>query len=427
MLSLGLCAVIFVFFTVIGIPLAFSLGLSAAMGLIMGGYRLDLIGMSVLSAPQSWVLLAVPAFIFAGVLMERCEISQRLVDLARETVGWIRGGLGMTVVGSEILFSGVSGSSLADVSAIGSMLTGPLIRAGYSPPHAVSIIAASTGMGILIPPCIFMIVLGTITSTSVVGIFLGAILPGIAQAFCLLGMIYWMAIRMGWPSDARPNLRRFLRAFYRALVPLVVPILILGGFRYGIFTATEAGGVCAFYAVLVALVIWRNVPFSEIIKITLDSAVLSASATLLLGSAMIYQYLIGVSGITQVIVKLMLPLESMPWLFLVFVAALGIFFGLVMEGLPAAMIMVPVVFPVVNKIGVHPIHFAVVLTSAIGIGFFMPPTGVGLLTALRFANLSLTEQWKSYLPYLLALFIGLLIIILVPQLSLILPRSAGIN
>jgi C4-dicarboxylate transporter DctM subunit len=427
MLSLGICAVVFVLFTIMGIPIAFSLGLSAAVGLLIGGYPLDLIGMSVLAAPQSWVLLAVPAFIFSGVLMERCGISQKLVDLARETVGWVRGGLGMTVVGAEILFSGVSGSSLADVSAIGAMVTKPLVRAGYSTPHAVSIIASATAMGILIPPCIFMIVLGTITSTSVVGIFLGAILPGIVQAFCLLGMIYWQAIRMGWPSDARPNLGRFCRAFYRALVPLVVPVMIIGGFRYGIFTATEAGGVCAFYSVLVALVVWRNVPFSEIIKITLDAAILSACATLLFGSAMIYQYLIGVSGITKTIVDAMLPLGDMPWLFLAFVAVLGIFFGLVMEGLPAAMIMVPVVFPIVNKIGIHPIHFAVVLTSAIGIGFFMPPTGVGLLTALKFGDLTVAEQWRSYIPYLLALFIGLLIIILIPELSLILPRSAGIK
>src|SRR5207302_680358 len=322
-------------------PIVFALGLSGMLGLVLGNFSLQKLPSALVAGSQSWVLLAVPTFVFAGALMERCGMSYALVNLARGLVGWVRGGLGMSVVLAEYFFSGISGSTIADVSAIGSMLTPPMLRAGYRPEHAASLVASATAMGILVPPAIFMIVLGQIMDTSVVAIFLGGFIPAAVTAACLMVVIFLQAHRLGWPKDERPTWASLGVAFRASLVPLVVPIVIVLGFFFGVFTATEAG-------------------------------------------------------------------------------------ALVAAGLPAAVVLLPVVFPISKQVGVHPVHFATVLTAAVGIGLFLPPIGVGLLMALRFADVPVGRHFRAYWPYLVSLFIGLLILILFPELTLFLPRRAGL-
>lgn len=419
-------AAAFVLLVAIGTPIVFALALSGTIGLLLGGFELTKLPSSMIAGADHFVLLAIPSFVFAGTLMERCGMSYKLVDLARAMVGWMRGGLGMTTVAAEYLFSGISGSTIADVSAIGAMLTPPMLKAGYRPEHAVSIVAAATGMGILVPPAIFMIVIGTMTNTSIVGIFLGGFIPALVMSAILMAVIYWQAVRFRWPTDARPSLPVFVAALRGALIPLFVPVVMLVGFRFGIFTATEAGAIIAFYAVLVALLIYRNVTLGEIVKVAEESALVTAAVVLLLGSATVYQFLMGMARVPQAIGQLLAPLESTPWLFLVVVALIVMFFGMVMEGLPAAVILLPVLFPTAKAIGVHPIHFNIVLTAAVGVGLFMPPIGVGLLIALRFGKLSITQHVRHYWPYAVALLLGLLVIILVPELTLWLPRGSGI-
>lgn len=371
MLSLFVLGIIFVLLMILGIPITFSLGLSSVAGLWMMGKPLVTMPIAIFQGIESWVLLAIPSFIFAGVLMERCRISYQLIDLARSVVGWIRGGLGMTTVVGEILFSGVSGSTIADVSAIGAMMAPPMTAAGYKPEHAASIIAASSCFGVLIPPAIFMIVVGTQTSTSIVGIFLGAILPGLVAGALLMITIFFQAIRLKWPVDAKPNLKWFFSATKRALVALFVPIFIIGGFRFGAFTATEAGAICALYAVLVALLLYRNVTIKEIIDICMETALLTAAVVFLLGTATIYQYIMASLDVPQLFLQISKDLS--PYAFLFVISFITLLFGLVMEGLPAAVILLPVVYPVAVAKGINPIHFCVVLTLASTIGFFLPP------------------------------------------------------
>src|SRR5215468_9694350 len=201
--------VTFIVLTILSLPIVFSLGIAGFAGLVAGNFSLQKLPSSLVTGSQSWVLLAIPTFVFAGSLMERCGMSYALVNLARALVGWVRGGLGMSVVLAEYFFSGISGSTIADVSAIGSMLTPPMLRAGYRPEHAVSLVASASAMGILVPPAIFMIVLGQITDTSVVGIFLGGFIPAAVSALCLMAVIFLQAHRLGWPKDVRPTWPRF--------------------------------------------------------------------------------------------------------------------------------------------------------------------------------------------------------------------------
>jgi len=421
----GVVAVSFVILTALSLPIVFALGIAGFAGLVVGNFSLQKLPSSLVAGSQSWVLLAIPTFVFAGSLMERCGMSYALVNLARALVGWVRGGLGMSVVLAEYFFSGISGSTIADVSAIGAMLTPPMLRAGYKPEHAASLVASATAMGILVPPAIFMIVLGQVTDTSVVAIFLGGFIPAAVTALCLMMVIFAQAHRLGWPKDARPTAAQFRVAVQASLVPMVVPILIVAGFYFGAFTATEAGALVAAYSVAAAVFYYRNVTLKEMLRLVHESALLTAAVVFLLSVASVYQFLMGMLGVPALLGELLRPLQGTPWLFLFAVSLIVVLFGMVLEGLPAAVVLVPVIFPIAKQIGIHPIHFNIVLTAAVGIGLFLPPIGVGLLMALRFANISVGQHFRAYWPYLLALVVGLFILILFPGITLFLPRQAG--
>jgi C4-dicarboxylate transporter DctM subunit len=422
----GVVAVVFVVLALLSMPIVFALGLSGFVALLIGGFSLQKLPSSLVSGSQGWVLLAIPTFVFAGNLMERCGMSYALVSLARALVGWVRGGLGMSVVLAEYFFSGISGSTIADVSAIGAMLTPPMLRAGYRPEHAASLVASATAMGILVPPAIFMIVLGQITDTSVVGIFLGGFLPAAVTAIVLMAVIFLQAYRLGWPKDTRPTWAAFAAAARASLVPMGVPVLIVLGFFFGVFTATEAGALVAAYAMAAAFFYYRNVSVREMLGLLYESALLTAAVIFLLAVASIYQFLMGMMGVPALLGEVLAPLQATPWLFLVAVSVIVMLFGMVLEGLPAAVVLVPVVFPIAKKMGIHPVHFDIVLTAAVGIGLFLPPIGVGLLMALRFANISVTQHFRAYWPYVAALILGLLILIWFPEITLFVPRRAGL-
>jgi C4-dicarboxylate transporter DctM subunit len=422
---LAATAIVFVGFVALSMPIVFALGIAGIVGLALGGFPLQMLPSSLVAGSQNWVLLAIPSFVFAGMLMERCGMSHALVDLARALVGWLRGGLGMSVIVVSYFFSDICGSKMAEVSALGSTLIPALKRAGYRPEDGASLISSGTAMGMLVPPAIFMIVIGDVTNTSVVALFLAGFIPAATIGLCLCILVFIQAHILGWPRDTRPSWRFLLKAAREAAVPMVVPVVILGGFYFGVFTATEAGAIVAGYAFLAALFYYRNVTLREMFFIAYESALLTAAVVFLLAVATIFQYLMGVTEVPALLAKLLEPLGAAHWLFLLGTALMTMLFGMVLEGLPAAVVLIPVVFPIAKGLGIHPIHFDIVQTAAVGIGLFLPPMGVGLLMALRFAQVPVGRHAKSYWPYLIALLIGLMLIICIPELSLFLPRSAG--
>ncbi len=416
---------IFVVLIVFSMPIVFALGVAGVAGLVIGGYDLQVLSSSMVSGSQSWVLLAIPAFVFAGGLMEKCGMSHALVEFARALVGWVKGGLGMSVIVVAYFFSDICGSKMAEVSALGSTLMPPLTKAGYKREDSASLIAAGTAMGMLVPPAIFMIVIAQVTNTSPVALFLAGFVPAATIMVCLMALVWLRARKYDWPVDTRPSLTLIFSTGRHAAVPLVIPIVILVGFVMGVFTATEAGAVVAGYSFFAAIFYYRNVSFVEMSKLAYDSAILTASVIFLIAVATVYQYLMGVSGVPLLLADALAPLKSAHWLFLIAIAFITMMFGMVLEGLPAAVVLIPVVFPIAEKMGIDPIHFNIVITASVGIGLFLPPMGVGLLMALRFANLTVGQHWRAYLPYIAALMIGLLLIILFPELSLYLPRTVG--
>src|SRR5271154_4417930 len=393
-------AAIFVVLIVFSMPIVFALGVSGVAGLWIGGYDMQVLASSMVSGSQSWVLLAIPAFVFAGNLMERCGMSHALVELARALIGWVKGGLGMSVIVVAYFFSDICGSKMAEVSALGSALMPPLTKAGYDPRDSASLIAAGTAMGMLVPPAIFMIVIAQVTNTSAGALFVAGFVPAVVIMLCLMAVVYIRARQNDWPVDTRPSLKHLGEAALHAAVPMVVPFVILAGFILGIITATEAGAVVAGYAFLAAKLYYRNVTWREMGRIAYDSALLTAAVVFLLAVASVYQYLMGVSGVPQLLGEMLSPLKGHPWLFLLVTAIVSCLFGMVLEGLPAAVVLIPVVFPISESMGIDPIHFNIVQTAAVGIGLFLPPMGVGLLMALRFAKLNVSEHFRTYLPYM---------------------------
>jgi len=422
---LAATAIVFVGFVALSMPIVFALGIAGIVGLVLGGFPLQMLPSSLVAGSQNWVLLAIPSFVFAGTLMERCGMSHALVDLARALVGWLRGGLGMSVIVVSYFFSDICGSKMAEVSALGSTLIPALKRAGYRPEDGASLISSGTAMGMLVPPAIFMIVIGEVTNTSVVALFLAGFIPAATIGLCLCILVFIQAHLLGWPRDTRPSWRFLLKAAREAAVPMVVPVVIFGGFYFGVFTATEAGAIVAAYAFLAAILYYRNVTLREMFFIAYESALLTAAVVFLLAVATIFQYLMGITEVPALLAKILVPLGAAHWLFLLGTALMTMLFGMVLEGLPAAVVLIPVVFPIAKELGIHPIHFDIVQTAAVGIGLFLPPMGVGLLMALRFAQVSVWRHARSYWPYLIALLIGLMLIICIPELSLFLPRSAG--
>ena len=403
---LAAVAAIFVVLILLSMPIVFALALAGIAGLWIGGYPMQQLSSALVSGSQSWVLLAIPAFVFAGNLMERCGMSHALVELARALIGWVKGGLGMSVIVVAYFFSDICGSKMAEVSALGSALMPPLTKAGYDPRDSASLIASGTAMGMLVPPAIFMIVIAQVTNTSAVALFVAGFVPAMVIMLCLMAVVYIRARQKDWPVDTRPSLKRIGQASLHAAVPMVVPFVILAGFIFGIITATEAGAVVAGYAFLAAKLYYRNVSWREMGKIAYDSAILTAAVIFLLAVASVYQYLMGVQRRAAAARRIVGAAEG---------ASVAVPDGNrdrelpVRHGAGGSSCCGRAHSRGVSDLGSHgdhPIQFNIVQTAAVGIGLFLPPMGVGLLMALRFAGLNVGEHFRTYVPYMLALFVG---------------------
>lgn len=419
----ALTAVAFFLLLLAAVPVAFALGLAALVGLWWSGrYPLTIIVQQIFQGVDSFVLLAVPLFILAGALMETGGIAVRLVRFAQALVGWMRGGIAMAVVVAEYIFSGISGSTIADVSAIGSTMIPPLTRAGFRPEQAVSVVAAAAAMGILVPPCILMIVIASIANVSVSALFAAGFIPAVVLALAIMAYISILARRGGMASSPLPSARELGRAFVAALIPLGVPAIVFGGILGGAVTPTESAVLAVFYAAIVGLFVYREIRWAQLPEIIIRSSVVTATVCFLLGAAGVVAWMLAVEQVPAALVNLMTAVPGGPAVFLLLTAILFIVLGAVLEGLPAVVILLPTFLPVVKQLGIDVVHYSIVVVAATGIGIFAPPIGVGLFIACGIANISVDRVTGDMMPYILFLCLGLLVITFVPWVTLILPR-----
>lgn len=406
----------------LGLPLAFTLVLTSATYLVgIGGVSLTILPIKLLGGVDSFVLLAIPLFILAGALMESGTISERIVDLAVAVVGRVRGGLAMVVVVAEILFSGISGSTAADVSAISSLLVPSMRKAGYSAGEAVSVVCAASAMGILVPPCLTMVVLGSLVNLSIVTLFLAGFLPAFLLAGLLLALIALRARRQGWPVAEPASSGHLGRAARRAIVPLGLPILLFGCIFSGLTTVTEAALLAVVYALVVG-VATGGIGRSNLLQLFERSGVVTATTLWVLGAASAFAWILVREWVPQALGEWISGLGAGRAFFMTLTLVVFVVIGALLEGLPALLIFGPILYPISRAVGVDPVHYGIVIVAAMGIAFFLPPIGVGLAIASGVARVDVDEVGRSYLPYLMVLLLGLALIAAWPGLTLALPR-----
>jgi tripartite ATP-independent transporter DctM subunit len=413
----------FVVLLLVATPVSFAMGLATVVAIAWQGKTpLNAIVTQMVSGMDSFPLMAIPFFILAGELMERAGISERLVNLAKVLVGHIRGGLGIVVIAGEYLFSGISGSTAADVSAVGSLLITPMERAGYSKGQAVAIVSAATAMGILVPPCIFMIVLASMTNQSIGAMFVAGFLPAIVIATGLVAYVYWKAGRLGIPREPRATRRQVLKAVGDGVVAMIMPGIIFGSIFGGVTTVTEAAVVAVLYAAVVGLVVYRRFTVTDLPGILLASTVNTAMVMLLVGAATAFSWVLTVERVPQSMARIVGSVSTSAWLFLAVSNLIFIVFGAILEGLPALIVFVPVMYPIATQFGIDPLHYGILIIASIGIGVFLPPIGIGLFIACAIAKLNIVDSARPMAPYLLILCLGLLFVTYVPWFTLVLPR-----
>ena len=422
-MAVTVMVVTFVAMLLLTAPVAFAIGVSAAIGLLIADAApLLIVPQRIFAGADSFVLLAIPLFILAGALMETGGISARLVELARVLVGHVRGGLGMAVVVAEMFFSGISGSTVADVSAIGALMVPSLIRIGFKPDRAVAIVSASSAMGILIPPCLIMVIIAQIAGISVGALFLAGFVPAAVLALALMILIYVQARREGISGEPRATWAQRGRALVRALVPLLMPVIVFGAILGGIADPTEAAVLSVAYAFIVGVFVYKEIRWSQLPKIFIDSAITSGVVIFMVGAASSFSWILAFEQVPAQLASLMLNVSSSPMVFFVLSITIFTLLAAVLEGLPAIIICLPIFLPIAVKFQIDPLHYSIVVVAATGLGLFLPPVGIGLYIASSFANLNADQTFRAMLPYTAVLALGILILMIFPWLTLIIPH-----
>jgi tripartite ATP-independent transporter DctM subunit len=413
---------------VIGVPLGYMLGVISLAGLWeMGGWPfLRIIATRFHSGVESFLLIAIPFFILAAILMNQSGLTDRLIHFVNLLIGHYPGGLSHVNIGGSIIFAGMTGAAVTDTVAIGNILIPAMKREGYSAEFSAAVTAASSIVGPIIPPSITMIVYAYITGLSVGSLFSAGFLPGLIMGFLLLAVSAIISIRRRYPRrEKRAEWREILRAARDAFLALIIPVIILGSILTGVATVTESAAVAVGYAFFVGKFILRTLRFRDVIPAALYTAKLSGVIFLLLATAHTFGWYITRLGVPAKVSELILSISSSPTLILVMVNIFLLIIGMFMDILPAVLILAPVLAPAIVRAGVDPLHFALVMLVNLNIGMITPPYGMTLLTAARIANCSYDSVIRAVVPFLVAELIALFITTYVPWVVLALPRALG--
>jgi C4-dicarboxylate transporter DctM subunit len=404
----------------LGMPIFLVLLTATTLGILhMGVGPLTAVHTAVFGGLDSFPLLAIPLFIFAGEVMARGGIAHRLIEMIFTVIGGVRGSLGIATVGSAAAFGAMSGSSVACVAAIGKLTVPALEKAGYGRNFSVSLITATGVIDVIIPPSIPMIIYGVAAQQSVALLFLAGIVPGLIIAAALAVYVVARAHRLGIPVGPRPSFASVLHATRRAAWSLFAPILILGGIYGGVFTPTEAAGVACLYAVFVSVVVYRELTLAEVWRIALDSSLLVAQIMVLVAAAGAYGWLIATSGFPQQLVGFIASLSLETWLLLLVINVVLLFVGSVLEPPAAILVLTPLLAPLVANAGIDPIHFGLVLTVNLAIGMFLPPFGLNLFASNAIFGAPLPVLYRGVLPFIVIYLAVLILLTYVPAVTLV--------
>lgn len=413
----------FLFLLLVNVPVAFALAVASLLAIAYGGIPLTLIVQRMTNASDSFILLAIPFFMLAGNLMARGGISQAIIDFADSIVGFVRGGLAQVNVLTSMFFAGMTGAAVADTSAVGSVLIPPMLKRGYDRDVTTAVTAASSTIGVIIPPSIPMIIFGVVTGVSVGRLFLAGIIPGIMIAVVLMLITHLISVRRNYPRGALPTLRALIHNFRRSILALLMPLIIIGGILFGIFTPTEAAVVAVVYALVVSLFILKTLKVSDLPPILLDSAKTTAIVMLMIAAASLYGWILTRERIPVHMANFISGLTSDPILILLLMVVIYMVAGTILDLGANIIILVPVLFPVTQLLGIDPVHFGIITVVTLSIGLITPPVGACLFVACEISKTPLLEASKAILLYIAGLVVVTLILVFFPQLVLWIPNT----
>lgn len=407
----------------LGVPVAYSLiAAGAAAILATGGTPLMIIPQQVFAGFDSVLLLAIPFFLLAGDLMTTGGITERMLDFANAVLGRFRGGLAISNVAGATFMAGISGSAVADTSAIGRVLIPAMIREGYHPGFAAALTAAANVVGPIIPPSITFIMIGVLTNLSITKLFLAGILPGILYSLAMAITAYAISVRRNYPTHGRVPAIEIWRTFVKAFWALVMPVLIVGGIRLGVFNVTECSAAAVVYAFVVGRFVYRELKWSDVWGALRRSARTTAVILIVLGGAQVVSWFLAYNNVPQAIAKWMLGFASSPWVFLLIVNVFLLVVGTFLENAPALVMLAPVLYPVSAQYGIDPIHFSMIVALNLLIGLITPPVAICLSLGSLIARCPPREAAREVMPFLAAAIVVLLLVSYVPLVSLGLPN-----
>ena len=411
----------------LGIPVAIALGTAGTLTMLFfSDQTLLSVAQRFFHTMQVYPLLAVPFFILAGTFMTTGGAARRMVSFANALVGHYRGGLALASVLACAFFSAVSGSSPATVIAVGSIAIGGMVASGYTRPFATGVICNAGTLGILIPPSIVLVIYGAVTETSVGALFMAGILPGTLLTLLMMLALRLIAGRLDLPRLEKAGWRTVLSTGRQAFWAIMLVVLILGGIYAGAFTPTEAAAAAAVYALIIAVFVYREVPFSGIPSVFIDSAKITAMLMFIIANAYVFAFVLTSEQIPQMASQAIIDLGMPPWAFLIVVNILLLIAGQFVDPSSVILILAPLLFPIAVDLGIDPIHFGIIMVVNLEIGLVTPPVGLNLFVATGVSNMSLENVIRAAAPWLLLLLGFLVVITYVPAVSLALPRWMGV-
>ena len=408
----------FAIMLIIGVPIALALGAATAITLYFIDMPTAVVGQRIFTALDSSSIMAIPFFVLAGNLMTQGGISRRIVDLANAMVGGVRGGLFYVMIISCAFFAALSGSAPATVIAIGAMLYPEMVKRGYPKERSGGLLAVAGGLGPIIPPSIIMVVYGTITSSSIGDLFKGGIVAGVMIAVVLAIVCGILSRRENWPtSDVRLSLTELLKAIWKAGLAVMLPVVVLGGIYSGLMTPTESAAVAVIYSFVVGVFIYRELPLSKLMDVIIESGKGSAMVMFIIATSTSFSWLFTYAGISTQLIEFITEMELSATMYCFIVAIILLIFGTFLEGIATCVLLVPLLWPVAQSLGVNVIHFGMIVSISNVIGTMTPPVAVNLFAASSVSHLKMGDIAKGEIPFFIGYCLVFFLIVFVPWFS----------
>lgn len=427
-MTLSVLAGVFIATILLGFPVAWCLGLAASAVIFSGAFPLPpaWLAQQLYRGLDSISLAAIPLFLFAGGVMNEGGLTRRIIAVAEGCFGWMRGGLGPVNVATSMLYGGISGSATADTGAVGAIMIPAMAKRGYPRSFAAAVTAASGTLGIIIPPSVVMIMYGVITNTSIGGLFVAGIIPGLLLGIVMMIAAWYIGVREGYPkSERRFSLRATLCDIWHALPALLMPVIVLGSLMGGFATVTEAAFVSVLWALAVSFVVYRELTWRALLSVAFETIRTTGAIMIVMAVAVPFAWLLTVTQVPRDVAMFMLGTVSSPWLMTLVILALLLFVGLWLDTGPALIILAPIIHPIALKMGMDPFQIGLIFTLGLGIGLFTPPVGTNLFVVCNVGKVNLLELTRAIVPFWLCALLVLVAIAFLPGLTAWLPRQLG--